>query len=217
MSNRTVIVSGGSLNEKLSLSILQGEECGYIIGVDRGLAFLYQHHIDPDYIVGDFDSLAPEILEYYKTRKEIPIREFNPVKDASDTEIAIRLAIESGKKNLTILGATGTRIDHIWANVQSLKVARDAGAEAEILDEHNRIRLIHGRTVLKKEKAFGPYFSIFPLGGEIDGLSIRGAKYPLYHHRLTPYDSLCVSNQIQGEEAVIDFQGGLVVLMETRD
>ena len=66
---------------------------------------------------------------------------------------------------------------------------------------------------------YGPYFSVFPLGEIVYGFNIIGAKYPLRDHTLTPYDSLCVSNEIaEGEdEAVIDYSGGTVILMETRD
>ena len=117
-----------------------------------------------------------------------------------------------------ILGATGSRVDHIWANVQILKIALDAGITAEILDGHNRIRLLNRKICLKRSEAYGDYFSVFPLDGAVEDFNISGAKYPLVHHRLVPYDSLCVSNQIQGDEAVIHFlQGSLVVLMETKD
>lgn len=64
---------------------------------------------------------------------------------------------------------------------------------------------------------YGPYFSVFPLGGEVFRFNIKGAKYPLKNHVLTPYDSLCVSNQIADGEVVIDFAGGTVILMETKD
>ena len=62
-------------------------------------------------IVGDFDSVDQTIATYYRDETDVPIREFNPVKDASDTEIAIRLAMTLGCKEMIILGATGGRID----------------------------------------------------------------------------------------------------------
>ena len=58
MSKRTVIVSGGMLEEDFVLPILKDEDTEFIIGVDRGLVFLYDHGIKPDYIVGDFDRHA---------------------------------------------------------------------------------------------------------------------------------------------------------------
>ncbi|WP_122643451.1 thiamine diphosphokinase [Luxibacter massiliensis] len=217
MNRRTVIVSGGLLEEDFAVSILKDEKTEFIIGVDKGLEFLYKHRILPDYIVGDFDSAPKEVVTYYREETRVPVREFNPVKDASDTEIALRLCLDLHRRDILILGGTGTRLDHVWANIQSLKIALDAGADARLLDKHNQIRLLDHDTVLKKEEAWGPYFSVFPLGSSVEGFCIRGAKYPLNHHLLTPYDSLCVSNEIEGEEAVISFPYGVVILMETRD
>ena len=217
MNKRTVIVSGGMLEEEFVLDILKESRTDYIIGVDRGLAFLYEHHITPDYIVGDFDSLSEEILQYYQAKKTIPIRAFDPVKDATDTEIAIRLAIELEKKEVLILGATGGRIDHLWANVQVLKVGYDAGLKIYIMDSRNKIYLISGKASLEKEKAFGKYFSVFPLGGIVEDFNIAGARYPLSHHTLTPYDSLSVSNQCLEDKVEIRFPRGFVIMMETRD
>lgn len=217
MSKRIVLVSGGELDEELTLGLLKQDENVYVIGVDKGIEFLYSHNITPSYIVGDFDSTKQAVADYYRNQTNVPIREFNPVKDASDTEIAIRLAMTLGATEIIILGATGGRIDHLWANVQSLTIPFKAGIDAKILDKQNRISLIGGKTVLKKSEAYGPYFSVFPLGKEVYGFSIQGAKYPLRNHTLTPYDSLCVSNQIEDEEVVIDFLSGTVILMETRD
>lgn len=218
MSKRIIIVSGGKLEEEFVLSVIGEEENRYIIAVDRGMEFLYHHKIMPSYIVGDFDSVDRTVADYYRNDTEVPIREYNPVKDASDTEIAVRFAMTLGCSELIILGATGGRVDHLWANVQTLSIPFRAGIRAEIIDKRNRIRLIgDGETVLKKSEAYGVYFSVFPLGQEIFGFNIEGAKYPLKEHCLTPYDSLCVSNQIEADEVKITFPSGIVILMETRD
>lgn len=217
MSKKTVIVSGGMLEEEFVLPILKSEETEFIIGVDKGLEFLYEHDIKPDYIVGDFDSVSRELVDYYREELNVPIREFNPVKDASDTEIALRLCLGLNRKSILILGGTGNRIDHLWANVQCLQIALQAGADARIVDSHNQIRLLDSDITLKKSEAFGPYFSLFPLEMPVDELSIRGAKYPLQNHFLKPSDSLCVSNEFAEDEVTISFVYGKVILMETRD
>ena len=36
-------------------------------------------------------------------------------------------------------------------------------------------------------------------------------------YKRQPFDSLCVSNEIEGDEVIISFPYGTVVLMETRD
>ena len=217
MSKKTVIVSGGMLEEEFVLPILKSEETEFIIGVGKGLEFLYEHDIKPDYIVGDFDSVSRELVDYYREELNVPIREFNPVKDASDTEIALRLCLGLNRKSILILGGTGNRIDHLWANVQCLQIALQAGVDARIVDSHNQIRLLDSDITLKKSEAFGPYFSLFPLEMPVDELSIRGAKYPLQNHFLKPSDSLCVSNEFAEDEVTISFVYGKVILMETRD
>ena len=217
MSKRTVIVSGGMMEKDFALPIIKSEDTEFVIGVDRGLKFLYDHEIKPDYIVGDFDSVPKGLVDYYREEADVPIREFNPVKDASDTEIALRLCLGLNRKEIWILGGTGNRIDHLWANIQCLQIALDAGADARIVDSHNQIRLLDKGITLKREEAFGKYFSLFQLELPLDALTITGAKYPLKNHFLKPDDSLCVSNEFELDEVKISFSFGKVILMETRD
>lgn len=212
---RAIIVSGGTLAlEVVENQITQG---GYVIGVDRGIEFLDKHGMKLDYLVGDFDSVSKEVITKYKDEGMLPIREYNPVKDASDTEIAVHLAIELGYKEIVILGATGSRMDHVWANIQVLTIPFKSGVTAQIIDECNRIQLIDKNYELKKKESYGNYFSVFALGGPVDGLTITGAKYPLSHYRLEPYDSLSVSNQLEEEVVRISYISGMVILMESRE
>lgn len=213
----TVILSGGVIEEDVVLPYLQSEHTEFIIAVDKGLLFLYEHGIKPDYIVGDFDSVDQKIVDHYRKETNVPIRQFNPVKDASDTEIALRLCKDLRRRTVYLLGATGSRLDHFWANVQSLKIAMDAGIDAAIIDRNNRISLRRDDFRLRRDEAYGPYFSVFSLGGLIEGLTIEGARYPLKMHTLMPYDSLCVSNEFADDEVNISFAYGTVILMETRD
>lgn len=217
MSRKGIIISGGSLDTEFTLQILKEIHPEYVIGVDRGLTFLYHNQVMPTHIVGDFDSVEPEIIAYYKENTDIPIREFDPVKDASDTEIAVRLAIELGVEHLWILGATGTRLDHVIANIQTLKIAHDARVKTYILDKNNRISLIEKEFCLGKNEQYGKYFSVFPLGETIEKFSIVGAKYSLQNHTLCPSGSLCVSNEIEEEKIEITYPKGIVIFMETKE
>ena len=217
MNKTAIIVSGGTIDKDFALNQVEQLNAEIVIGVDRGLEFLYRNQILPTYIVGDFDSVDAEVVECYRTNGQIPIRQFDPVKDATDTEIAVRLAMELGAEELWILGGTGTRLDHVWANVQTLKIAHDAGMKAYLLDKYKRISLVEQKITLTKEKAFGSFFSLFSLGEAVRDLTVIGAKYPLENHVLRPYDSLTVSNQILEEEVLITFSKGVLILMETRD
>ena len=216
---KTLIVSGGNINPDFALSYYEKNKFDRIIGVDNGLKFLYEHQILPTHIVGDFDTAKPELVAYYRARKEIEIRTYNPVKDSTDTQIAIELALELGSTSIVILGGTGSRLDHVLGNIQSLMLAKRTGVECEILDEHNRIRLISEETVLKKEEQYGNYVSLLPLTSVVDGVDLIGFKYPLKNHTFTSTGSagLGVSNEIVEEEARIRMREGVFILIESRD
>ena len=63
---KTLIITGGMIENEFALSFIQSLKPDYVLGVDRGLQFCYEQAIRPDYIVGDFDSLPEEILESYR-------------------------------------------------------------------------------------------------------------------------------------------------------
>ena len=217
MSKKAVIISGGTIDDKFVLQMLKEIQPEYVIGVDRGLEFLYRNQVMPTHIVGDFDSVRTEVVEFYQKETQVPIRKFKPEKDASDTEIALHLAIELGVEKVWIFGGTGSRLDHVMANIQILKIAQDHGVKAYLQDANNRISLAEKEVKLCKEDSFGDYFSIFPFGGVVEDISIEGAKYSLSHYRLCPNSSMCVSNEMQENEVRIAFPTGTIILMETRD
>ncbi len=215
--SKAIIISGGELEEGFVEKVLSENEGASIVGVDTGVEYLYHHQIKPNYIVGDFDSIAPEIIKYYKTETNVAVREYNPIKDESDTEMAIRIAITIGSTEIYILGATGGRIDHLWANIQSLSIACKFNVRAYILDPQNRIFVTDKPCQLKKSEAYGKYLSVFSLSGDIFDFNMKGTKWPLEHHVLKPTDSLTVSNRFEDEIVEINFIGGTIVVMETRD
>ncbi|MEQ2470952.1 thiamine diphosphokinase [Laedolimicola intestinihominis] len=216
---RTVIISGGRIERDFALSFLENETFEQFIAVDNGLRFCYDNQIKPTWIVGDFDTAAPELVEYYQTQTDIPIRRFNPVKDSTDSQIAIELALELGSSEITLLGGTGTRMDHVLGNIQSLMLAKKKGVSCVILDEYNRIQLIDGETRLKKSEQYGKYVSLLPLTTEVTGVDLTGFKFNLTGHTFTSTGSagLGVSNEIIEDTAEIRVKSGIFVLIESRD
>lgn len=216
---RTVIISGGRIERDFALYFLENETFEQFIAVDNGLRFCYDNQIKPTWIVGDFDTAAPELVEYYQTQTDIPIRRFNPVKDSTDSQIAIELALDLGSSEITLLGGTGTRMDHVLGNIQSLMLAKKKGVSCVILDEYNRIQLIDGETRLKKSEQYGKYVSLLPLTTEVTGVDLTGFKFNLTGHTFTSTGSagFGVSNEIIEDTAEIRVKSGIFVLIESRD
>ena len=188
-----------------------------IIAGDKGLEALYQLKIIPNHVVGDFDSVSPEILEFYKKQSQIIFHTFNAEKDNTDTDIAFKLAIQLKSSKITILGALGKRMDHALANIHILKDALEANIPCQIIDKHNRIYLINKQVELEKDKVYGKYISLIPLTSEVKDLTLTGFKYPLNNYDLPIGTSLGVSNEIVENIAQIKMKKGILIVIESKD
>mgnify|MGYP000724333130 FL=1 len=86
------------------------------------------------------------------------------MKDNTDTDIAFQQAIVLGSSEITILGATGGRLDHFLSIVQNLKTAWEKKIPAYIVDSRNLITIpVETSFEIRKEEQFGKYVSFFPL------------------------------------------------------
>ena len=136
-----LIVCGGEIDGDFAERLIMSSGFEVIIAADRGMDFLYEHKITPDIIVGDFDSVKNEALSYFKEKGMSDIHVLNPEKDDTDSECALQIALDHGADHIIIIGATGTRIDHVLGNISLLGKAMSEGKMAELLDTHNRIRI----------------------------------------------------------------------------
>ena len=85
------------------------------------------------------------------------------------------------------------------------------------MDAHNRIRLFGGPLTIKKEEQYGKYVSLLAFGEPVTNLTLRGFFYPLDGYTMTCDDAIGVSNQITEDEARITFDGGRLLVIESRD
>ena len=179
--------------------------------------FLYRTQILPDIIVGDFDSVEPKVLDFFREKEQIDICVLNPVKDDTDTEFAIREAIRRGATDITIIGGTGTRLDHVLGNISLLGIGLEEGVRMELLDAHNRICMIDHSVTLKKKEQYGNYLSLIPYNGKVTGVTLKGLKYPLHDYTMGGFNSLGISNEIVDDEASIELTSGQLLVIESRD
>ena len=99
-------------------------EADFSIAADRGLEAFDAAGMEPDMLIGDMDSVSPQVLARYESR--LSADRLNCIKDDTDGEYALNLALEKGATEITLLGALGGRLDHALANL--MMVVRAAGA-----------------------------------------------------------------------------------------
>ncbi len=220
-NNRILILTGGHISTQFVKEYLKVEEFTTIIAVDKGLLVADNLNIPVNYVVGDFDSVPEQILNKYRNKSKnnnnFKIMEFNPEKDATDTHIALKLAMDLEGDEIVILGGTGSRLDHTLANIQLLREPLEKNIRTLILDEHNKIYLINSGMTFRKDKLFGDYISLLPYTEQVTNVTLEGFKYPLYNKTLIVGDSLGVSNEIISEEASILLDSGTLIVIESRD
>ena len=114
---RALIVLGGDAPERMLLLSCAGY-ADLKIAADRGVEAFEGTGVLPDLLVGDMDSVNPEVLESVQQRTQVqrlPVQ-----KDDTDGVHALDQAIARGAKSITILGALGGRMDHAMANLMLL-------------------------------------------------------------------------------------------------
>ncbi len=212
-----VIISGGHIDDAFALEWLQKNKYDCLIAADSGVNFLHRNELVPNIIAGDFDSADDGSLGAFSEIDGVEILRLNTIKDDTDTEFVIREAIRRGATEITLLGATGTRLDHVLANVYLLGIGLEENVQIEMLDAYNRIRMITGEVVLRKAETFGEYVSLLPVAGRVKGVSLKGFKYPLENVDMQVFSSLGISNEILEEEAYIQVKEGYLILFESQD
>ncbi len=89
-----------------------------IVAVDGGLNHCHRMGIRPAMIIGDGDSIRPELLEYYQ---DVPARYFDTEKNETDLELAIQAVFTPEVDKITLFGALGHRLDHSLTNLHIIR------------------------------------------------------------------------------------------------
>jgi len=218
---KIMVVSGGRSDTTFFKKYASDNVFDFTIACDKGMEAFYKADIVPDIIVGDFDSVSREILEAMED-KGSRIVKLIPEKDDTDTEAGIRIALENRPDEIHLLGATGTRIDHILGNIELLGmgISPDNGkkkTEILMVDEHNRVRILDGEFTIKKSEQYGRYVSFIPFTPVVRNLTLKGFKYELDGFDMRCFNSLGISNEILAEEASVRFDEGYLLMVESLD
>lgn len=212
MHPRIVICTGGQLDAWALEHISKND---LLIGADSGARFLVANGLKPDIAIGDFDSVSEEELASIRSQSGQTIA-CDPIdKNYTDTEMAIRLALDMQPSEIVLLGALGSRFDHSLANVHLLALANEQHVPATIIDNHNKITLIDKKFTINGTAY--PNVSLLPLTMQVTGITLTGFQYPLNEATLRISQSLGISNVLIEPIGTIDLREGLLLVIQSRD
>lgn len=206
---KAVLVAGGCVNEKKLQSSLDG---AYIVAADSGAEALYKLSIKPDLLIGDFDSISPDLLDFMR-KEEIECIHFPPKKDASDSELALSILKERGYNEIYFFGALGGRLDHTVANLFLIYRFYEEGVRVYLRGDSDACILTGKHEV----KCATNYFSLFRISPEKTTISIHGSKYDVERVELAWGSSLGLSNEHKEDIVSITIHEGAALYIETNE
>lgn len=187
------------------------ETSDYVICADGGGEFAYKYGIIPDYLIGDFDSISEEILNFF-TKNSVHIIRHPKDKDYTDTELCVYKALELGCMEICIAGGVGSRIDHSLGNIGLLHLAGKKGARCYIISKNSTIHLC--KDYIQLEGRIGDTISIIPLSGNAIGIKSSGLKFQLNNTDIEFGSPIGISNEMIENKCSIEIINGEILVIK---
>ena len=206
LKTRCVIVGGGDCTADILKSNIDCND--YIICADSGFDIVFETGLIPDLLIGDFDSIRkiPDDVE----KIVLPVE-----KDITDCEAAYLEGVKRGYEDFLILGGTGGRFEHTFANISLMARASKEGNRFLIVDEKHIFRSVTNSS-LKLYFVPDKQISVFAFGGTAHGVYEKGFHYTLNNFTLDPFVPIGISNDITSDYGEIIIEDGTLIVIETQ-
>lgn len=180
------------------------------IAADGGYANALALGQKVDILLGDFDSYTEKLPD------DVEIIRVPAEKDFTDTQLAVSTAIERGADEIVIIGGLRGRLDHTLSTISILQRLWKMRIHAIATDGINRVRYIDSSSTLIARSQY-KYVSVLAVSETLKGVSIEGCKYPLKKARIDRDHQFAVSNEIEGNCALISVRNGACYVIESTD
>ena len=190
------------------------EKGDLIIAADAGYLTAQKMGVKPDVLLGDFDTLGVENIPDDIECLRVPAE-----KDDTDTQLAIKTAIERGAGEIVIIGGLSGRLDHTLSTLailEDLWERKNDRIYAILTDGKNRVRFLRNSGTILPRSQYR-YFSLIAADDIVKGVTLDGCKYPLKNGRISRRYQWAVSNEITGNCALIEIRRGGVWVIESMD
>ncbi len=186
------------------------QKSDFLIAADGGYVQLKKLGINPDLILGDFDSSQrPENHPHVMT---LPVE-----KDDTDMGYAIKMALDKSYQNFVLLGGLGGLLDHTMANIQHLHSLSQQHCRAILVGDSQCATVISNSSLTLKGQP-GGRCSVFALGGNATGVTLENLYYTLENANLSPIFPLGVSNSFLSDPSftakISVKQGSLLIIWD---
>jgi len=204
-SRRPLLVANGPVcwTEELAALAANAEP---LLAADGGANHLGRIGLRPKAVVGDLDSITAGIRAFIGEECMI----HRPDQDRTDLDKALTYAFDDlDLEELTVLGATGGRLDHAAGNL-GLLVRRALGKKLVFLGADNSIVAVTGEAILEAKP--GETWSFFTFDPAVR-VSLDGVKWPVSDVALDLPGRPSISNEVASDQVTVRAEGGAVIAM----
>lgn len=187
-------------------------QAAFIIAADGGTRHLFALRQPPDVVIGDMDSVPPEVMAWLKNTAARLITH-PAAKDETDLELALLLALEHDGP-IWVFGALGGRLDQTLANILLLAHPALHGRKVRLVNEYERAWLVEGET--KVHGRAGDIVSLIPLDGDVTIEATTGLEWPLRDEVLAFGPARGVSNVMTEDTAEVRLMAGRLLCVHTQ-
>lgn len=211
---KILVVAGGRPADWPDLAI---NDYAYCVGVDRGSLYILQQGWPLPLAIGDFDSLtAAERCQVTQQAQEVIGSK--PEKDDTDTQLALLTVFQRWPQaEVTLIGATGGRMDHLLANIWLGLEPRfqPHATQLVIADRQNELRYYFpGQHVVNKKA--GMHYLAYCCLTPVNNLTLKRSKY-LLDHVTVGVPTSYASNEFVEDTAEFSFDTGVIAVIQSRD
>lgn len=169
---KCIILANGKPPQKSLISFFQKKQFTKLICADGGANSALKMNLIPDVIIGDLDSVSPEVIRVYKSVSKI-IR----LKRQNDTDVekCLKYAINNRYDEVLLTGATGNRLDHTFCNL-GIVLKFFPHIKISLVAENSFLRAYTGNVELQTFP--GETISIYCISPKTK-ISSQGLKYEL--------------------------------------
>ncbi|MBK8984618.1 MAG: thiamine diphosphokinase [Chloroflexi bacterium] len=187
-------------------------QASFIIAADGGARYLFALQTPPDVVIGDMDSVSPEVLAWLHTT---PARLIThpTAKDETDLELALLHALPH-QAPIWIFGALGGRLDQTLANILLLAHPALRGQTVRLVNEYEHAWLVERETAVHGRA--GDLVSLIPLDGDVTVRATTGLAWPLRDELLAFGPARGVSNVMTEDVAGVVLAAGRLLCVHTR-
>lgn len=179
------------------------------IAADSGLKNALALGERVDIFLGDMDSVGG-----LKPPKDAEVLTFPPKKDYTDAQLAVEVAIERGADDIVLVGGLDGRLDHTLSLLAILEDLNLRGIHSLAVSGYNRARYIKSTSTLIPRSGY-KYLSIVAADEKVKGVSAEGCIYPLKNALLNRRLQYAISNEIEGNCALISVRKGGIYIIES--